>query len=193
MAVKAGAGAFRQIIRNNWCISINTAYKHTLPSCRITCGAPFSWSVAHYISHYVFTPIWPILCTCWGVIYWLSVYTCSLSSSPPSPPASLSLTLLSISLHLSTCLPASPASPCARRRPSCCQGYSSHCVPGCQVTGRCGDDQEFWSTIAAATPPPPPLSPWQINLHPSIFPRLFLNSVTPYLRKKKSMPTFKWN
>ena len=59
----------------------NRVHKHILPSCRVTYGGPFSWSVAHYISHYVFTHIWPILCTCWGVIYRLSVHTCSFSSS----------------------------------------------------------------------------------------------------------------
>lgn len=143
----------------------NKVHKHSLPSCRVTYGGPFSWSVAHYISHYVFTHIWLFLCTCWGVIYQLCVYTCS--SSSRSTPPSLNLTLLPSISHFSPyhsiCLPVSPPASLHpprvfRRRPCCCQGYRSHCVPGCQVTGCCGNDQEFWSAAAAsATPPPSPL------------------------------------
>lgn len=88
--------------------------KHTniLLSCRVTYGGLFSCSVAHYISHYVFTHIWPILCTCWGVIYQLSVHTCSSSSSSLYSSISPFLPSIShsssLSLHLSTCLPCCP-------------------------------------------------------------------------------------
>ena len=79
-------------------------YKHIPSSCEVTHGGPFSWPVAHYISHYVFTHIWLLLCTCWGVIYRLSVYTCSLSSSSCSAPPSLKS---HFSPYHSICLPVS--------------------------------------------------------------------------------------
>lgn len=92
-------------------------------------------------------------------------YTSSrFTPAPPSPPIApshppvLHLTLVCLSLHLSTCLPRDPPhhpSHVADKRPRCCQGYRSHCVPGCQVTGRCGDDQVFWSTAAMPATPPP--------------------------------------
>lgn len=87
-------------------------HKHILVSCKATYGGPFSCSVAHYISHYVFTHIWPTLCTCWGVIYHFSIHTCSFSSywsslyssiSPSCPPSHTHTPYHSI------CLPVSQA------------------------------------------------------------------------------------
>lgn len=114
---------------------------------------PFSSSVAHYISHYVFTHIWPIRPSAAPVEvrYTSSAFTPAPTATPHPRAGAISarpglhLALVSPSLHLSTC-PPPPMLPRRRRRirprPRCCHGYRCHCVPGCQVTARRGDDQE---------------------------------------------------
>lgn len=133
----------------------NKIHKHKLPSCRVAYGGPFSWSVAHYISHYVFTHIWPFLCTCWGVIYQLCVYTCSSSSTPPS----LNLTLLPSISHFSPyhsiCLPVSPPAPLHPPRVS----DGDHAVA--KATGAIVYPVARWLVAVAmiknSEAPPPPL------------------------------------
>lgn len=118
-------------------------------------GGLFSCSVAHYISHHVAAHIWA------DRLHLLRCDPLGLHLPPPPLPPSLHLALLSISLHLSTCL-SSPVSPHPTetkllprlRQPLCTR------LPG---------DRSLWRWWRILKRRRRSFSPGQINLQPCFF------------------------
>ena len=87
------------------------ADKHILPSRRVTYGRPLAWSVAHYISHYVFThvanPLHLLRCDIPALCLHLLRFPLLLQCAPPSLHLTLLPSISHFSPYRSICLPVS--------------------------------------------------------------------------------------